>query len=779
MAGKSHRKVAFVSSSLPRRCGIATFTNDLMTNVKAAAGDDFEPLVVAMDNGSNIKYSHPVKFEIRRNVKNDYISAADYINFSNVDLVSVQHEFGLFGGEAGSYLDILMRRVNAPIVTTLHTVLDEPAPEYKKSAINVCKLSDKIIVMNERGIKMLDEIYNIPTDNIQLIPHGIPDLPFVDSNYYKHKFAMEGRKTILTFGLLGRSKGVEFMLKAMPKIVEEDPSVLYIILGMTHPEVKKFEGESYRFELQRMVKELGIQENVIFYNHFVTDEELSNFLCAAEIYITPYLSREQLTSGTLAFAVGTGKAVVSTPYWAAEELLDQGRGKLVQFNDPNSISDAVIEILRDDALFYELRRRAYEYGREITWPKIGETYWDFFLQQKPSAPALKEEKTSLEQASSILEVPEPPLDHLIRLTDDTGLYQHAKFTIPDRDHGYCTDDNARAVIAMTKYISQYSEPEALRMFQTYLSFVLHAQADDGSVSNFMDYDRNWKHDEPAHDALGRVLWAYGSIMADPPSPAYLSIIKERFDMSVAHIPSLSPRGMAYSIFGMADYLQQFPGASDIKRCMTTASNKIAEYYNKNSSDDWQWFEDILAYDNAVLPHAMFISYLNGGGPEHLDIAKKTADFLLDNTFDGEKFSFIGCNGWYKKGGKRAKFDQQPLEACSTVLMLKSAFDITEDPRYLSMQRRAFDWFLGQNDLGIPVYNFKSKGCYDGLESGGVNLNQGAESLLSFMLALLCIVESYATTAPNTNTPTLQIELTPPTKEPEDKEKKPQPTPEPT
>ena len=357
MATDAKKRVVFIASFPPRRCGIATFTSDLIENTRAAAAGDFEPLVVTLRSDDSLKYRDPVKFEIRQNVRRDYLSAADYINFSHVDLVSVQHEFGLFGGEAGSYLNLLLKRLKAPVVTTLHTVLDKPDPDYYKSMMDVCECSDFVVTMNERGVSMLEEIYRIDRRKIRLIPHGIPDLPFVDSNYYKHKFGLEGRRTILTFGLINKNKGIEVMLKAMPRIIEADPSVMYIVLGMTHPLVLQYEGESYRFSLQQIVKDLHLQDHVIFHNRFVNDEELHNFLCAADLYVTPYLSREQLTSGTLAFAVGTGKAVVSTPYWAAEELLADGRGRLVPFGDSKRLAAEIVDLLRNDELFYSLRAR--------------------------------------------------------------------------------------------------------------------------------------------------------------------------------------------------------------------------------------------------------------------------------------------------------------------------------------------------------------------------------------------------------------------------------------
>ncbi len=750
MAKNSRKKVAFVSSFLPRKCGIATFTSDLIGNVTIASKGGFEPLVVAMrSGGSELEYEDPVKFEIRQNVKNDYICAADYINFSHVDVVSVQHEFGLFGGDAGSYLNLLLSRLNAPIVTTLHTVVNEPDSAYYKSMMDVCNCSYKIITMNERGVDMLRDIYGISGKKVELIPHGIPDLSFVDNYYYKHKFGMEGRRTILTFGLLSKNKGIETMLQALPAIVEAEPSVLYVILGMTHPSVLRHDGESYRFGLQRMVKELGIQENVIFHNRFVDDKELSNFLCAADIYVTPYLNREQLTSGTLSFAVGTGKAVVSTPYWAAMELLSDGRGKLVQFGDTKQLSMSIIEILKDDKLFYSLRRRAYEYGRSRTWPKVGQTYWKLFNTKKlPIHITTKTRPVTVEPESRI-EVPEPSLVHLKRLTDDTGLYQHAKFTVANREHGYCTDDNARAVIAMVKYYAQYPDPQALELFDKYLSFTMHSQTKDGLIRNFMTFDRKWLKGEPANDTLGRVLWAFGTIMAKPPSPSYIPIIKDCFDKSVKHVEREYPRSMAYALIGMSNYLEQFPGASDIKRQMMMAADKLAKLYEKNSKEDWKWFEDRLTYDNAVLPYAMFVAGLMFADERYLDIAEKTCEFLIENTFIDGHFSFVGCKDWYERGGKRAEFDQQPIEVPSTVMMLRAAYEVTNNTRYLVLQRKAFDWFLGENDLGVPVYNFRTKGCHDGLMRGGVNSNQGAESTLSFLLSLLAIVESYAVVGSST------------------------------
>ncbi len=734
------KKVAFISSYPPRKCGIGTFVSDLISSVSAYASEKFTPLVVALSNDS-YDYPRQVEFEIRPNVKNDYISAAEYLNFSNVDVVSVQHEFGLFGGAAGSYLSLFLQNIKAPVVTTLHTILNEPTAEYYKSMLDLCRYSDKLIVMNARGIDMLRDIYKVPSDKIVLIPHGLPDLPFVDSSYYKHKFDFDGRTTLLTFGLIGRSKGIEVMIEAMSDIVAADSSALYIVLGVTHPELIKFEGESYRFSLQRRVKDLGIEDNVIFHNRFVTDQDLHDFLCATDIYVTPYLAREQLTSGTLAFAVGAGKAVVSTPYWAAEELLADGRGKLVKFGDAKDLAKSIIEISGDRSLFQSMRRRAYDYGRTRTWPRLGCPYWEQFsevgVSVRPSGPFSGRAKSL-----AILELPEPPLDHLLRMTDDTGLIQHAKYMLPDRDHGYCTDDNARALVAMTRYYKQYSEPVSLKLLETYLAFTLHSQLPDGSVRNFMHYDRSWRSPEPAHDALGRTIWALGSVIASPPMPMYLSIIKEYFDRSSRHIRRLSPRGMSYAILGLSDYLRQFPGASEIKKLLTFTAESLSDLYERRSCDGWHWFEDVLAYDNAIMPAALFAAAMALGEKRYADIAESSCLFLLEETYNGSYFSFVGSNGWYPKGRVRAVYDQQPIEVASTIIMLRYAYELTVKSDYLKLQRKAFDWFMGDNDLNMPIYDFQTKGCCDGLEHGGVNINQGAESIVSFLLSLLYVVESF-------------------------------------
>ncbi len=744
------KKIALITSYLPRKCGIATFTSHLLNSLSLAAPDRFDPRVVALHAGGAEKYENPVKFEIRQHVRGDYLNAADYLNFTNIDLVSIQHEFGLFGGEAGSYLSLLLRRLKAPIVTTLHTLLQTPDAHYRKAMLDVCHCSDKLITMNERGVTMLRDIYGAAPHKIELIPHGIPNLPFVDSNDYKHKFGLQGRRTILTFGLLNTNKGIEVMLRALPAVIAADPSVIYLVLGMTHPNVLKQEGESYRCSLKRIVKELHLDDHVRFYNRFVSDEELYDFLCATDVYVTPYHSAVQLTSGTLSFAVGTGKAVVSTPYWAAQELLAQGRGRLVPFGDSAQMGQAIVKILQDDLVFCSMRRRAYDYGRTRTWPAIGKVYAKLFECTEPVPTPRVRPFTPDTEAGGTPGLPDPSLDHIVRLSDGTGLLQHAHYVIPKREHGYCTDDNARGLILLSRYHREYPEAKTLRLLDTYLSFVLHAQQPDGSVRNFMNYDRTWVPHEVTHDALGRTLWALGTVMALAPSPSYISIVKEHFDRSIPLIHKQFPRGLAYSIMGMCEYLRPFPDASDIKRELELSADALATQYEECHYPDWHWFENDLTYDNGVLPHALFDAARMLKKKRYLRIAREACEFLLSQTFDGTHFRWIGCKGWFERGGTRAVYDQQPIEAASMVLLLRAAYDATQDTRYLHLQRKAFDWFLGANDGHAPLYDVRTTGCHDGLTPSGVNLNQGAESTVSYLLSLLAVMESHTLMEPSTS-----------------------------
>jgi hypothetical protein len=374
-------------------------------------------------------------------------------------------------------------------------------------------------------------------------------------------------------------------------------------------------------------------------------------------------------------------------------------------------------------------------------PKNGQMDWQLLSKSHPQLVGWGSPGHASPIVHHRLKVPEPALDHLVRLTDDTGLLQHARYTIPNRAHGYCTDDNARGAIAMVRHYARSGDPQTLKLLDVYLSFLMYAQDSDGSIRNFMDFNRNWWEEEPAHDGFGRSLWAWGAVLAASPSPAYASAAKDCFDRSVEHVPRQSLRGLAYCIFGLCDYLRRFPDAGKIKRHIERAADTLVAQYQETRSADWDWFEDILTYDNPVLSHALFAAGTALGNDRYVEMAARTASFLLETTFHGGHFSFVGCAGWYERGKTRAAFDQQPLEAAAMVMMLRAAYDATKNARFLHLQRTAFDWFLGANDLRVPLYDFHTKGCSDGLMPDGVNGNQGAESMVSFLLSLLSIVES--------------------------------------
>ena len=744
MAKSSVRTICLISSFPPRQCGIANFANDLINAIRINRKDNFSPLVVAMRGAEQLDYSDPVVLEIRQDVEGDYRAAADYINYSQADVVSLQHEYGLFGGEDGNYLLLLLRRLHVPVVTTLHTVLDEPSDSQRKVLTEIADISYRVVVMSRQGLSMLRDVYGIEREKIVLLPHGIPDLPLVDSRNYKRKLGLSDREIILTFGLLSRNKGIEVMIKAMPEIVAQEPSALYAIVGATHPNVLLSDGQEYRLSLQRLVADLNLQEHVLFYNHFIRVPELYQWLCAADFYVTPYQQVQQLTSGTLAFALGSGKAIISTPYWYAEELLSGGCGRLVPFGDSQAIAAEIGKLFKDQKARLALRKRAYARGREMVWPKVAARYWKLLSEpRRPVAVTPSLRKPVAEQAVSMVDLPELKLDHLTRMTDSVGLIQHAKFIVPNRDHGYCTDDNARALEVVVKYYRNKKDKEALRLLNIYLGFVHYAQHADGSFQNFISYDRKFCNPDQPGDALPRALLGLGAVMANAPTPAYLSFAKDCFDRAVLHLPAKSFRGQAYSIIGLSYYLRQFADEADKRDLLRRSADLLAGALQENSGKDWTWFEDELIYDSAALPHSLFVAGEIFNDSSYRSKAVDSCEFLLKHTFDGQHFSFVGNQGWLPRGGVKARFGQQPIEACSTTLMLRLAYEATGEARYLSLMRKAFDWFMGDNDLQVPVYDLVTGGCGDGLEKDGVSANQGAESLLSFLNALISVAESYA------------------------------------
>lgn len=733
--------IAFVGNYLPRQCGIATFTTDLCTATASVANGEYECIAVAMnDIPAGYRYPSVVSFEIRQNVQQDYLLAANFLNINRTRVVCLQHEYGIFGGNAGSYVLPLLRYLREPLITTLHTVLKDPSDEQRHVMTEIASMSDRIVVMSSRAVEFLVDIYGVRESKIALIHHGIPDTPFVDPNFYKDNFGVEGRPVILTFGLLSPSKGIEYAIEAMAEVVKNVPEAVYIILGATHPAVRRHAGEAYRNSLIQQVHDLGITDNVIFQNRFVTPEELCAYLGAADIYITPYLVETQIVSGTLAYALGTGKAVISTPYWYAQEMLAEGRGHIVPFRNASAMAERTLDLLSNEMERHAIRKRAYQHCRKMIWRQVADSYLEVFHQvieernskPRPTAPALKAEQI-------FDELPEIDLRHLRTMTDDTGIFQHALYCTPDRSHGYTTDDNARALIAANLYWNQTRDESILPLFHTYLSSVVHAfDEQTGRFRNFMNFDRTWRDEIGSEECHGRALWALGEVVAYPPDEQTMAMAATRFHEALPMAEDFThPRACSVVLVGIHSYLRRFGGDSTAKRLREKLSERLLSHFKANMAEDWPWCERLVSYNNGRVPHALILSGQWTQSGEMIEIGLKCLRWLLRiQTGNHGQMSFIGNNGWYPKGEEKAHFDQQPIEALALADACIEAFNCTRDEEWLKEARRVFKWFLGGNDLRTPVYDFKTGGCRDGLHPGGVSQNQGAESLLAWLISLL-------------------------------------------
>ncbi len=736
--------IAFLSDYVPRRCGIATFTADLCEAVATAAGRKYDVFTVATnDIPEGYPYPERVRFEVRQSVQADYRLAADYLNIQQVSAVCMQHEYGIYGGQCGSHILALLRRLRRPLVVTLHTVLKEPTRQQLVVLKQIAELCDRLVVMSEVARGMLHDIYDVPEEKVVMIPHGIPDVPFVDPTFHKDQFGVEGRKVILTFGLLSPGKGIENAIEALPGVVAKYPEVIYIVLGATHPHIKRESGEEYRNSLMRRVDELGIQDNVMWVNRFVELDELCQFLGAADLYVTPYLNEAQITSGTLAYAMGTGKAVISTPYWYAQEMLADERGRLVPFQDSDAIADQLLDLLDNETERHAIRKRAYNYCRKMIWKRVAQDYLDLFQtareawverqhQHRTGAPAAM---TDAKQD----ELPEIELRHLRTLTDDTGVLQHCRFATPDRNHGYTTDDNARGLIVAARYWDQRRDNDVLGLMQTYLSFLSHAMDEDsGQFRAYMHYNRSWDGGHGSEDCHARALWALGVGVALCPYQSMIALATRLFLRGLEATEQFaSPRAWAYAIVGIHEYLRRFGGDSEVRRHRQLLADKLMGYFADHAEADWPWCEDVVTYANAKLPHALLMSgkWLQNG--EMIDMGKRALDWLLKiQTNEDGHLSIIGTNGWYPRGGERARFDQQPVEAHALVDACIEAFHVTREKHWLAGARKAFNWYLGDNDLRIPLHDFTTSGCRDSLHQDHVNENQGAESTLAWLMSLL-------------------------------------------
>ncbi len=734
------RKIAFVGDHLPRKCGIATFTTDLLAAVQTAHPQSQCFAVSVNDIKGGYEYPEVVHFEIEEQDLSSYIRAADFLNISNVDIVCLQHEFGIFGGPAGSHILAFLRELRMPVVTTLHTVLREPRADQRRVMQELISLSTRLVVMTERGRQMLHDVYHAPAAKIDLIAHGIPDEGLVDPTYFKDQFGVEGKVVLLTFGLLSPNKGVEYVLNALPEIVAEFPEVVYIVLGATHPNELREHGEAYRVSLEMLADKNKVEKNVIFYNDFVELENLKEFIGAADLYITPYLNEAQITSGTLAYTFGAGKAVVSTPYWHAAELLAEDRGVLVPFSDAPAIAREVISLLRDDTRRHAMRKNAYRMGREMIWSNVAQIYMRSFESARLEGAALSRKSLAtktLDQRPR--ELPELKLNHLSLMTDSTGVFQHAVFGVPNFSEGYCTDDNARAFILAVLLDELGEEPELLRGIATTCAAFLHHAFDAQAkrFHNHMSFDRHWLDAQGSEDCQGRALWALGVGVGRSPLRNVQMMAGQLFAQALPAITEFtSPRAWAFGLIGIHEYLGRLSGDSFVNQTRDKLTCRLMGLLSANAKPDWCWFEDELSYDNAKLSQALILSGRATGNALVFERGLHTLRWLNDLQIS-EKGHFrpIGSNGFYRRGGTRANFDQQPIEAQAMVSACLEAYRATSDVWWYEQAQRAFDWFLGWNDLGLELYSAESGGCGDGLHVDRVNGNQGAESTLAFLLSL--------------------------------------------
>ena len=690
-------------------------------------------------NDSKNTYDYPavVKHQIVATEQKNYVEAAKLINFSDANICILQHEYGIFGGKNGIYLLLLISKLTKPLLVTLHTVLKNPSYSEKAIIQAISHKAEKLIVMSERAREFLIESYGITENKIAIIEHGVPDYDVTDRESFKKKLNLEGRKPILTFGLLSRDKGIETVISALPDIVRKHPEVLYVVIGKTHPAVIKASGEEYRNYLMSLVEKNKLSNHVHFINKFASNEELFSYLGAADIYVIPNLNKAQITSGTLAYAVGAGSAVVSTNFWHAQSLLSQGRGRLFHPGDSASLSSILNELLSKPELLENMRANAYAYGRKTRWPEIGEKYANLIID------TVDNWSGNLDVSEPIinpLALPDFDLTYIEKMTDDTGILQHANYTVPNLKEGYCIDDNARALLLCVMSYRQKKIDESLNLMRRYLAFIDYMQNEEGSFRNFLGFDRAYLDQTGSEDSFGRTIWSLGYLLRFAPNDAYFKLAKDIFLKARENFHKLeSLRGISFTILGLAHYLHHSPADNELRNLLELLTQKLLNTYETNRDSDWHWFESKLTYANGMIPLALLQSHEILKDKRSLTIALEALKFLGEVTFKKGYFSPVGSDFWFEKGSERAHFAQQPIDAMAMVMVYYQAYYVTGEVQFAESMAIAFRWFLGENELGIPLYDFESHGCCDGLESSGISDNQGAESTIAFHLAHLTVL----------------------------------------
>lgn len=737
-------RIALVGNFLPRQCGIATYTTDTFTALRARFPDSAIDVYAMNDRPEGYDYPEAVVGTIAQDDRLSYVEAARAIAESGADVLWLQHEYGIFGGKAGDHILALLDRVTIPVVVTLHTVLEQPSPDQRRVMEALLRRAARVIVMAERGRETLVKTFGARRTAISVIPHGVPDRALVDPATLKDRFGWAGRDVVLTFGLLSPDKGIETMIAALPAIAERRPEVLYVVLGATHPHLIAREGEAYRERLKAVAAELGVGDHVEFIDEFVEHNGLIDRLQAADIYVTPYRNPAQVTSGTLSYAIGVGRPVVSTPYIHATEILADGHGVLVDFGDSEAFAREIGGLLASDRNRLALSERAYARGRTMIWPRNAEAAMAAMVAAETTRP--------VRLTRAPLNPLAPSFAAVERMSDATGMLQHSLYSVPDRRHGYCIDDNARALMLMTQLPKL--DPQLRDKWMTiYGGFVQYAwNPDEGRFRNFMRYDRSWCEDTGSEDSNGRTLWALGVTARDAHEAKHRNWARILFDETIGLAHDLgSPRAWAFAMLGAAAMADAHPGHEASHALLERFGDQLVALVDVAKRPDWTWFEIVLAYDNARLPEALIRAGRVLDRPDFTQVGTETLDWIVAQTTSPEgRYRPVGSESFGREYARPLPFDQQPLEAVATIDACAAAFAATAERRWLDEAQRAYRWFLGANDMDLPLASGADGGCYDGLRPNGLNRNQGAESILALqsascaILALSKVAESVPT-----------------------------------
>ncbi len=733
------RKFAFIGNSLPRRCGIATFTTDLQQAV-AASNPELETTIVAMTNlGQTYDYPATVGFDIDDDCIDDYLRAADFLNAGHFEVVSLQHEFGIFGGDAGGYIMALLSRLVMPIVTTLHTVIAEPTQSQRDVLQQIIGVSARVVVMSEKGRELLGSVYQVPAAKIDVIAHGIPDVAFFDPDPAKAALGFEGRPVILTFGLLSPNKGIEVVIDAMPAVLETVADAVYVVLGATHPNLVREQGEAYRESLVTRVRDLGIEGHVVFMDRFADQATLLQFISMCDVYVTPYLNEAQMTSGTLSYSFGLGKAVVSTPYWHALELLTDGRGVLVPFGDSTAMATEIAGLLTDGERRLAMRQRAYAASRSMIWARTAEYYTAVF-ERAQRGRKLKIVAESLQPAlREVRPIPAMHTEHLLMMSDDTGLLQHAVHSVSNRSHGYCVDDNARALLVACALNDPGEQPLSDAVTARFAAFIQHAwNPEKGRFRNFMSFSRHWLEDEGSEDSHGRTLWSLGACARSDAVASRRRWAASLFAEALTVTQTFrSPRAWAFTLLGLEAYCAVMPQDVRAAQARLQLADRLDGLLTAVGSAEWMWFENGLSYDNARLSQALIVTGLSTGVARYVEAGVRSLRWLMTvQTSPNGLFRPVGSEGFGDQRMRPKVFDQQPLEAAATISACLAAWRVDGDPRWKADAERAFAWFLGDNDLAVPLVDLETGSCRDGLHWDRPNENRGGEAGVSYLLGLL-------------------------------------------